>query len=179
MNGSVEFFFDGWGPLLRALIVGTLSYLFLMFMLRLSGARTLARMNPFDFAIIVAIGATYGRLMTAEDVTLTEAVVAFALLIGLQVIFSLLVMHVPGVARILSPQPSLVFFRGDFLYGNMRRERVTEDELRTAVREHGLGSMEDVEAIVVETNGMLTVVAQTGAGSGSALRELKAGSALL
>jgi uncharacterized membrane protein YcaP (DUF421 family) len=173
MGELLPLFFDGWGPLLRILIVGTLSYLSLMFMLRLSGARTLARMNPFDFAITVALGSTYGRLLTAEDVTLAEAVVAFALLVGLQVLFSFLTTRVPGLARVLSPQPALLFYRGDFLHRNMRRERITEADLRTAVREHGLGSIEEVEAIAVETSGRLTVVGQTQVGSGSALRELK------
>jgi uncharacterized membrane protein YcaP (DUF421 family) len=173
MSGSLHLFSDGWEPLLRILVVGTLSYLSLMFMLRLSGARTLARMNPFDFAITIALGSTYGRLLTAEDVTLTEAVLAFALLVGLQILFSSLVMRAPRLSRVLSPQPVLVFYRGEFLRGDMRRERVTEAELRMAVREHGIGSIEEVEAIVVESNGRLSVVPSAQLGNGSALEDIQ------
>lgn len=175
MSETIPLFFDGWSPLLRTLVVGTLSYLSLLVMLRISGARTISRMTPFDFAVSVAMGSTFGRLLTAEDVVLAEALVAFALLVGFQLLLSILEIRSTRLARLLNPQPALLFYRGEFLRRNMRRERISEAELRGAVRKHGFGAIEDVEAIAVESGGMLSVVGRADRGGGSVLRELEPG----
>ena len=173
MSEAHPLFFDGWAPLLRTLIVGTLSYVALLALLRVSGARTISRMTPFDFAISVAMGATFGRLMTAEDVVLAEALVTFLLLIGFQLFLSIFAIRSTRVARLLTPQPALLFYRGEFLHRNMRRERISEAELRGAVRQHGFGAIEDVEAIAVESGGTISVVGRADRGRGSVLRELE------
>ena len=56
----------------------------------------------------------------------------------------------------------LIFARGDFLRRTMKQQRVTEEEIRSAVRESGLRSMEDVEAVVIETDGSFSVVERKG-----------------
>lgn len=170
---GVHLFFDGWNPLLRILVVGTLAYLSLMLLVRISGARTLARMTSFDFAITVALGSIYGRLMTAEDVTLAEAVVAFVVLVALQLVFALLNVRAPRLVSALVPQPALLFYGGQFLRESMRRARITEDELQAAVRASGLGALDQVQAIALETSGSLTVIARAQAGSESALAGLR------
>lgn len=169
MDPSLHLFFDGWGPLLRIVVVGTLSYVALLLMLRVSGMRTLARMNAFDFAITVALGTTFGRLLTAEDMTLVEALVAFSLLISLHLASTYLAARSRLVDHALGPQPVLVVYRGEFLRGSMRRERITRAEILATLRENGIGGVEEVEAVTVERNGQLSVVARSGAGSGSAI----------
>ncbi|CAN5815308.1 hypothetical protein BH23GEM7_BH23GEM7_39940 [soil metagenome] len=77
----VTFFFGGWEPMLRIVVVGTLGYIALLLLLRLAGKRTLAQMNAFDFVVTVAIGASFGRILTARSVALAEAVAAFTLLV--------------------------------------------------------------------------------------------------
>ena len=77
-------FFDGWQPLLRTLVFGALAYVVLITLLRVSGKRTLSKMNAFDFVVTVALGSTLATILLSKDVTLAQGSVALALLIGLQ-----------------------------------------------------------------------------------------------
>jgi uncharacterized membrane protein YcaP (DUF421 family) len=82
-SGAAKFF-DTWYDLLRLLVVGTLSYILLVFFLRVTGKRTLAKMNAFDLVVTVTIGSTFASAILNIDVSLSEAVLAFALLCGLR-----------------------------------------------------------------------------------------------
>jgi uncharacterized membrane protein YcaP (DUF421 family) len=169
----IVFFFDGWEPVLRVAFIGVAGYLTLVLLLRLSGKRTMARMNTFDFVITVTLGAAFGRVLTTRDVGYLELVTAFAVLIGLQLLVSWLRVHVAAVGRVVDSAPTLLYYRGRFLNPAMRRERITGLELRTRVRQQGLGSFADVEAIVMEANGELAVIPRDAAGDGAELEPLR------
>ena len=77
-------FFNDASSLLRVVIVGTLAYSSLVLLLRVSGKRTLSKMNAFDLVVTVAIGSTLATVLLSKDVALADGVVAFTLLIGLQ-----------------------------------------------------------------------------------------------
>lgn len=155
---EVTVFFDGWGPFVRILVVGVGMYAALVILLRVSGSRTLSSMNAFDFIVTVAIGAVFGRALTAKDVALTEAMFAFALLVSLQYVVSWLKARSSGFQLAVTNPPRLLYFRDEFLQGPMVRQRVTADELRAAVRKKGFGSMDDVEAVVLESSGEFSIV---------------------
>lgn len=164
------FFFGGWAPIGRIIVVGALAYAALLLLHRATGKRTLGQMNAFDFLITVALGASFGRILTARNVALTEAVTAFALLMALQFAVAALRLKSKGFRRAVTASPSLLFYRGDFERARMRRERVTEDELIAAVRQNGFGSLGEIEAIVLETDGKLAVISAKKAGDQIALR---------
>lgn len=165
---DVTFFFGGWAPVLRIIVVGTLAYGALLTLQRISGKRTLGQMNAFDLLITVALGASFGRILTARDVALIEAVTAFALLILLQLLVAVVRQRSQRAERVITASPTLLFYRGDFLRTEMKMERVTDDELAAAVRQSGLGSFEDVEAIFLETDGKLAVITTAQGGNASA-----------
>lgn len=101
-------FFGGFPALGRILVVGTLSYLALLAVIRLAGQRPLGRMQTFDLVVAVAIGSTYGRLLTAQEVQFAEAATAFALLMALHYMVSWLSYRSPVVAGWLETKPMLV-----------------------------------------------------------------------
>lgn len=77
-------FFSGWESLLRNLVVGVLTYVTLVIFLRISGKRTLSKMNAYDLVVTVALGSTLASALLTKDVALADGALAFALLIGLQ-----------------------------------------------------------------------------------------------
>ena len=81
-------FFNSWGSLLRIVIVGVLAYATLVLFLRLSGNRTLSKMNAFDLIVTVALGSTLATVLLSKDVALVDGAVALALLISLQFIIT-------------------------------------------------------------------------------------------
>ena len=170
---SVTFFFGGWEPIARIVVVAVLGYLSLMVLLRVSGKRTLSRLNSFDFVITVALGATFGRVLTARSVALAEAVTAFAVLVVLQYVVTAAKVRSPRVAGLVTAAPALLYYQGRFLDDAMRRERVTRSELEAVARMKGLGSLEQAEAVVMESDGRFGVVKKQSAGDGSALRSVE------
>jgi uncharacterized membrane protein YcaP (DUF421 family) len=73
------------------------------------------------------------------------------------------------IRRLVKSEPALLLHQGQLLRGAMMAERVTEEEIRAAVRAQGVGTLEDVAVVVLETDGSLTVLRQAGQGSASTL----------
>ena len=165
-------FYNGWYPLLRVLVVGACAYVALVCLLRVSGKRTLSKLNAFDLIVTVALGSTLATVLLSKDVALAEGVLALALLIALQFVVAWLSVRVPAVSRLVKSEPRLLFYRGEFLRDAMRRERVTEGEVLAAVREQGVASVGDVEAVVLETASTISVLTKSDA-EPSALRHVK------
>jgi uncharacterized membrane protein YcaP (DUF421 family) len=162
---NINFYFAGWEPIVRLLIVGIAMYLALVVFLRISGSRTLSKMNAFDFIVTVAIGAVFGRALTARSVALAEAIVAFGLLVALQYWVTWIQTRCPIFSRVVTNPPSLLYFRGEFIEESMRRQRVTKSELQAAVRKKKFGSLEEVEAVVLESSGEFSVIESVDDGS--------------
>ena len=151
-------FFDSWTGLGRVLIAGVVAYVALVAFLRVAGKRTLSKMNAFDLVVTVALGSSLATILLSKDVAILEGVTAFAVLIALQFVVTSASLRWKAVDRLVKSQPRMIFYRGNFLDGAMRRERVTEDEIRAAIREHGSLSSDSVLAVVIETTGTLSVI---------------------
>jgi len=166
-------FFDSWYALLHTLVVGVLAYLGLIVLLRLSGKRTLSKWNPFDYIITVAFGSVMATALISEDTTLTKALVAFALLVLLQFGITALSTRSGTVRSLIKSEPVLLLCRGRLLHDAMRRERVTEGEVLAALRARGVAHLADVEAVVLETDGSVSVVeADDVEGAAGTLRDV-------
>lgn len=109
---------------------------------------------PFDFIITITIGSAFGQILTAKEVSLAESFVTFILLIELNYIFSLLESRSRTFKNWINSQPRLVFYRGEFLKKPMRKERLRN----AAARKSKVVNMEDVETIVLETDGSFSVL---------------------
>jgi uncharacterized membrane protein YcaP (DUF421 family) len=155
-------FFSDWGSLLRILVVGVSAYVALIAFLRISGKRTLSKMNAFDLVVTVALGSTLATVLLSKDVAWIEGTLAFALLIGLQFAVTWSSVRMRWVRRVMTGDPLMLLHRGEFLPSALTQARVTEDELRAAVRAAGLGSLDGAEAVILETDGSFSVV-RTGA----------------
>lgn len=162
-----SFLFDGWTGILRVVLVGVLAYAALVVLLRVSGKRTLSKMNAFDLVVTVALGSTLATILLSRDVALAEGVVALALLIGLQWIIAWSSARSRLVTRLVKSEPRLLAYRGEVLHEALRDERVIEQEVLAAVRSQGLSSLEEVEAVVLETDGSFTVVQRSEAHPGA------------
>ena len=161
-------FFNSWADIGRTALVGALAYAALVLMLRISGKRTLSKMNAFDLVVTVALGSTLATILLSKDVALAEGLVGFAVLIILQFVVAALSVKWPAFQKVVKAQPALLYYDGQFLEGPMRVERVTREELIAAVRSQGFLSMSDAAAVVLETDGSFSVL-QSSDGKETAL----------
>ena len=127
-------FFDGWDKLGRSLVLAILAYGSLVILLRFAGKRTLSKMNVFDFVFVVALGSTLASTILNTAITLADGLAAFVALMSLQIFLSWLCVTSHRVDHFVNGDPALVFYRGDFLNDALKRERVTKEEIRAAVR---------------------------------------------
>ena len=161
--------FDSWTGLGRVILAGVFAYLALVLWLRVSGKRMLSKWNAFDFAITVALGSTLANVLLSKDVALAEGVLALALLIALQFAITWLSVRSSILRRLIKGEPKLLLKNGQFIHAAMKSERVTESEIRAAVRSAGIAAIEEVEAVVLETNGTFSIIKHSPGSTGSAL----------
>lgn len=158
-----KIFFAGWPGVIRTLICGALGYLMLVLLLRAAGKRTLTKMNAFDLVVTVALGSILATITLSKEVALLEGTAALGILIGAQYSVAWLSARFQAVNRLVKAEPALLFHRGEFLHEAMRRERIAEDEVRAAIRSHNHVSLQEVHAVVLETDGSISVIGE-GAG---------------
>ena len=166
-------FFNGWTGLQRTLIISVLAYIVLIGFLRISGKRTLSKMNAFDLVVTVALGSTLATVLLNKDVALAEGATAFGTLIVLQFIVTWTSVRVGWVRRAVTGEASLLLHRGELLPQAQRRERVTDSEVMAALRGAGMSALAEAEAVILETDGSLSVVRRGAAAGESSLDRVR------
>lgn len=151
-------FFNAWAALGRVLVVGPLAYAALVLLLRVSGKRTLTKLNAFDLVITMALGSTLADVLLNKSVALAEGVLALAVLIFLQFVVTWSSVRSERVQRLVKAEPTLLLHRGRFLNEALRAQRVTHEELLAVLRTHGVAEPDGVAAIVLETDGSFSIL---------------------
>ncbi|MGA8255041.1 MAG: YetF domain-containing protein [Nocardioides sp.] len=164
--------FDTWSDVVRVLLVGPASYAAVVLVLRASGKRTLSKLNAFDLVVTVALGSTLATIFLSTDVSWSEGVVALAVLALLQFLVALIISRVPTLRAVMTAGPALLLRDGEFLHHTLRSARLTEAEVRQAIRGSGIGDVTTVAAVVLESDGSLSVIPSSQAGNRSALEDL-------
>lgn len=153
-------FFDSWESLLRTFIITVLAYFSLILMLRISGKRTLSKMNAFDFTVTVALGSTLAAVSLNKEIPLADGALALGLLVFLQYLITWLSVRMNFVKSIITSTPSLILYRGEMISSALIRERITTEEVWAKAREKGYSSLSDIDAMILETTGEITIVAK-------------------
>tara|TARA_R110002072_G_scaffold211738_3_gene369310 strand:+ start:991 stop:1518 length:528 start_codon:yes stop_codon:yes gene_type:complete len=156
-------FFDGADDFLRVAISAFILYAAMIGLVRLTGKRSVAQLNNFDWIMIVAMGSLMASAIMLDDVTLGETLVAVALMFALQWVLTRMVYSAPLVSSLVKAEPRLLLKDGVLLHDALRRERVTEAEIRATVRQAGIAALEDVKWVVLETDAQLSVISRESA----------------
>ena len=158
-------FFDDVQGLVRVLIIGVLGYVALVFWLRVSGKRTLSKWNVFDFVVTIALGSILASVIISKSVALLEGILAFVVLIGLQYLITWLSVRSSKFAALVKAEPTLLLSDGEYCTAALKSQRVTKSEIRAAIRGAGILAIEDVAAVVLETDGSFSVMPHNNSGS--------------
>lgn len=164
--------FDSWSDIARVVFVGTAAYGSLVLVLRLSGKRTLSQLSAFDFIVTVALGSTLATILLSSDVSWGEGVTALALLAGLQWVVAAVTSRWPASRKVTTAQPRLVLSNGRIDDDALTASRLTRADIEQAIRSSGSGGLSDISAVVLESNGTLSVIRREQLGDASALGSL-------
>ena len=163
--------FDSWPQMGRILLVGIAAYALLVVVIRLSGKRTLSQLNAFDFIVTVALGSTLATILLSSDVSWAEGALALVVLAGLQFVLAFVSSRVPAFRTVITARPAVVLWQGKMLRDPLRAARLSESEVRQAIRSSGRGDVSTVAAVVLETDGTLSVIGNESLGDSSALEK--------
>ena len=166
-------FLDSWQDLFRVTVLGALAYVALVLLLRISGKRTLSKWNAFDLIVTIALGSTLATILLSSEVSYLEGVLALGLLILLQFLITWLSLRWSWIRRLVKAEPQYLYRDGRVLTKTLTTERVTEAEVRAAVRGAGFVAMEDIAAVVLETDGSVSVLRRSSSGATSALTDVR------
>lgn len=164
--------FDSFAALGRVALIAMCAYAGLILVLRISGKRSLAKLNAFDFAITVAFGSTLATVLLSKDVALAEGVLAFVMLAVLQYAVAWTSIRSRWFRNLVRSEPRRLVENGRYLEAALRIERVTTSEVDAAIRKSGIGRVEEVAAVVLETDGSFSVIGSGGRAPLSALRSV-------
>jgi uncharacterized membrane protein YcaP (DUF421 family) len=157
--------FDSWDSILRVICIIPFAYFAMVLLLRVSGKRTLSKMNAFDFVVTIALGSTLASVALNQNIPLANGVTAFILFIGFQFLFTWLSVRVKTIKILITSRPSLIYYKGSFLHQAMKKERITVEEVYSAARKKGISSMNEIEMIIFETTGDIAIIKKIMSGN--------------
>jgi uncharacterized membrane protein YcaP (DUF421 family) len=148
----------GGTPLLLVAFRTVVIYFVMVLGLRLTGKREIGQFTPFDLVLVLLIANAVQNAMVGPDNTLVGGMVAALVLFAINWLVGRVVGREPRVRRWLLGEPRLLMSDGRYIDANMRAEEVTPDEVEAAAREHGIGSVDDVQLAVLEVDGSISIV---------------------
>ncbi len=166
-----QVFFRDWKSIGHVAITTIIAFVILFFFVRISGKRTLAKLNAFDFVVTVALGSTLSYMMLAIVPIIEGAIVLF-LIIALQYIFAWTARSSKKIEKLINAVPTLIFYDGEFIEHAMSKEAVTKGEIFSMIRNSGIDQIDDVKAVVMELNGVITVVRKSKGNGKSSLDDI-------
>jgi uncharacterized membrane protein YcaP (DUF421 family) len=133
-------------------------YLIILVGLRLAGKREIGQMTIFDLVMLLLIANAVQNAMVGPDTSLIGGILAAAVLLILNYGIARLRLYSPLVRRLVEGTPTLLVLHGETITRNLHREGLDQDILETALREHGISEISDVEMAVLEVDGSISVV---------------------
>jgi uncharacterized membrane protein YcaP (DUF421 family) len=134
------------------------AYVVILFLTRVVGRRELGSLEPFDLILLVTIGDLVQQGVTQNDFSLTGMALAIGTIGALTVVFSYLPWRFQVLRPVLEGVPTILVDNGDVIEKNLKRNRITQEEIAAAGRAQNIASIADVRWAVLETNGQITFI---------------------
>jgi uncharacterized membrane protein YcaP (DUF421 family) len=148
--------------LLEIFIRGTATYLFLYFLLRFAVKRQLGATGVGDLLVVVLIADAVQNAMTADYTGVGAGLFLVVVIVAWAIAIEAAAYKWPAFARIVKPSSLPLVKNGEMLRRNMRRELITEEDLRAQLRHHGVHDLAEVRQARMEGDGQLSVVLENG-----------------
>lgn len=149
---------SSWIRLAEISVNAVLFYILIIVMVRIVGKRTTSQLNNFDWIINVAVGSLAASGILLRNVASVDAMIAIAVLAACQYGTTHLVQRSKLVASAVKAEPTLLTHKGKFLRDAMERTRISEEEIKTALRRNGLTENAGANWVVLEPNVELSVI---------------------
>lgn len=136
-------------------------YILIWGVTRVVGRRELSTMEPFDVILLVVIGDMVQQGVTQSDNSITGALIVIFVFALLTVTFSYISFKFPRLRPAMEGEPLVLVQDGEVIERNLKRERITREELAAEARLNSIGDLAKIRFAVLETNGAISFVEKT------------------
>ena len=143
---------------LKIIFSTTVVYFFIIFALRLFGKKELAQLTTVDLVFILLISNAVQNAMVGPNSTLMGGIVAAGTLFMWDYILKLLLYKLD---KMIQGNPILLIYKGSVREDNMKKAKITFEELYEALREHGASEIKEVDLAILERDGNISVLSDT------------------
>ena len=141
---------------------GLALYVFVTVVMRVIGRRELSSLAPSDLVLLIVLGDAVQQGLTQDDYSVTGAVVAVSTIAALQVLTSWISFRSSRGRRFLEGEPIVIVQDGTVIERNLRRERMTPDDVAVEMRQQEIGSFDEVQWAILENNGQMSFIKKSG-----------------
>jgi uncharacterized membrane protein YcaP (DUF421 family) len=131
---------------------------FMVLLTRVIGKRELGSLQPFDLILLIILGDALQQGMTQDDYSLTGAVLVVGTIAVLQVGLSWLTYRFPRTRPVFEGEPLIVVEDGKIIERNLKRERLTVEEIAEAARLQQIAHISDIQWAILETSGQISCI---------------------
>jgi uncharacterized membrane protein YcaP (DUF421 family) len=139
---------------LRAIVL----YAFIVLLMRVIGRRELSSMTPFDLVLLIVLGDAIQQGLTQDDYSVTGALLAISTIAALQVLTSYLSFRSGRIRKLFEGEPIVLVDHGEIVERNLKRERMTPDDVAEEMRQQQIGSIGEVTWAILEANGSISFI---------------------
>ena len=133
-------------------------YLVVLIGIRLAGKREVGQMTPLDLVLLLLIANAVQNAMTGPDTSVAGGIVAAATLLIMNVVITSGAWRFRKIRHLVEGSPTLLVHHGKIVKQSLEKEKVSHESLQQALREHGIGSLNDVNQAVLEVDGSISVL---------------------
>ncbi len=133
-------------------------YVFVVFVMRMIGRRELSTLTPFDLVLLIVLGDAIQQGLTQDHYSVTGAVIAVSTLAVMQLITSYVSFRVRPLRKVLKGEPIILIEDGKLLSQNLRRERMTADDVAEEMRTQQIPTFDQVQWAILESNGTISLI---------------------
>ena len=133
-------------------------YVFVVVLMRIVGRRELSSLNAVDLVLLIILGDAIQQGLTQDDYSVTGAVIVVSTFAVLQVLSSYISYRSRTARKLLAGSPIVLVEAGQPIMRNLRRERMTLDDIAEDMRLAQIGSMSDVQWAILERNGEISFI---------------------
>jgi uncharacterized membrane protein YcaP (DUF421 family) len=135
---------------------GIVLFLFVSFIMRIVGRRELSSLGAIDLVLLIVLGDSIQQGLTQDDYSVTGAMIAVSTIAVMQVSLSYVGFRFRRLRPVLEGEPIVIVQDGRVIERNLRRDRITVDEVLEEARQQQIGSLDDVAWAVLESNGKIS-----------------------
>ena len=135
---------------------GIVLFIFVSVVMRIVGRRELSSLGAIDLVLLIVLGDAIQQGLTQDDYSVTGAMIAVSTIALMQVSLSYVGFRFRRLRPMLEGEPIVIVQDGHVIERNLRRDRITLDEVREQARQQQIGSLDDAAWAVLEPNGKIS-----------------------